>query len=256
MNLITKTGTALDEKKKLRSFGLFECQVCGAKVFKRLDQGQTCKSCGCVKKPDLRGTKFGRLTVKGKISGGQNSKWLCECECGKITVVLRTNLKNKNTLSCGCFAEERHREKVVTHGLSNHRIYNVWRSMVNRCSNPKNIGFDNYGGRGITVCERWKKFENFIEDMGLPEEGLDIDRINNGKGYFKENCRWVTRKQNARNTRKTVKVKWEGKEIALISLAEKYNIKYKCLYKRVHSLGWELSRALNQQNRQEMDDRQ
>jgi len=115
--------------------------------------------------------------------------------------------------------------------------------MINRCEDPNNIMWHRYGGLGITVCPEWHDFENFIRDMGVSEPKKDIDRIDNSKGYSKENCRWVNRSANLRNTSKTVMIEWEGKKKPLIELGEIYGINYKCLYKRIRC-GWSVRDAL------------
>ena len=197
-----------------------------------------------MKRKDLIGQKFGRLTVVSFCGFyNKHTHWNCDCDCGGKAIVTSCNLVRKNTLSCGCIQKERTSQASKKHGLSQHSCYNVWRAMINRCENPKNNGYYRYGGRGINVCERWHKFENFVADMGISAPKKDIDRIDNDQGYSKNNCHWVSRTENSRNTSKTIMLEWEGKILPLITLGEIYGIKYKCLYKRIRS-GWSTRDAL------------
>lgn len=108
-----------------------------------------------------------------------------------------------------------------THGMSGTKEYQCWKSLKNRCHNPKNIQFKDYGGRGITICESWNKFEKFYEDMGKCPDGYQIDRIDNDKGYSKENCRWTTRTINSRNRRSATKHKIDSEELVQQELIDK-----------------------------------
>jgi len=159
-------------------------------------------------KIDLMGQKFGRLIVIGIHSRtDKNLYWLCQCECGKIRrnagYLLRKGIVN----SCGCY----HRDLITKHGDSSHYLpnkkvsteYFSWESMKARCFNPKNQNFCRYGGRGITVCERWKSsYSDFLKDMGRkPFPSATIDRINNDGNYEPSNCRWASKKEQSANKR-------------------------------------------------------
>ena len=152
----------------------------------------------------LAGQKFDRWTVVSiaNITNGR-VRWNCVCDCGNTGTVLGGNLKGGVSRSCGCLHKELTSTMMQTHGMSGSKTHNTWVSMVQRCRNPKCREYSYYGGRGITVCNRWLKFENFLTDMGERPTGTTIDRIDNSKGYFLENCRWATAKQQARNTRTT-----------------------------------------------------
>lgn len=171
-----------------------------------------------MKAIDLTGQKFGRLTVLNKAQskkfpcGQAMSQYLCECDCGQQIVVLVSNLKSGHTKSCGCLQKQLVAERSVTHGMSTTSLYGVWNTMRQRCTNPNNRKYANYGGRGITVCDDWlNSFDSFYAHVSkLPhfdEEGYSLDRINNNGHYEPNNVRWATDKEqqnNKRNNRKAV----------------------------------------------------
>ena len=158
----------------------------------------------------VAGTIFSRWTVLNKTEmRGNYLHHECRCECGTVKFIRKYDLLNGHNKSCGCLSLELTRKRCLTHGhtiggVSGRptKVYSVWISMVARCSNPNLKDYKDYGGRGITVCERWLKFENFLEDMGEPPPGLSIDRLDNDAGYSKGNCAWRTLGQQAKNKRK------------------------------------------------------
>lgn len=156
--------------------------------------------------------KFGRLTVLGLAEKDDRGRSLfeCVCDCGKNVFVVKGNLVSGNTKSCGCLQRDQMATQFLKHGATTNREgkfgYWSWTAMIQRCTNPKHLHFSNYGGRGITVCERWlNSFENFLADMGPRPDGLTIERRNNYLGYFKSNCRWATRKEQMANLRSQTK---------------------------------------------------
>lgn len=127
--------------------------------------------------------------------------------------------------------------------------YRIWQNLRSRCNNHRVPQYKNYGGRGITVCDRWNTFLNFLEDMGLCPPNHELDRTDNNKGYSPDNCRWVTKSQNCRNYRRNVILTMDGISKCLIEWAEEYNISYMMLYKRIIERKWDIKRALTQPHR-------
>lgn len=160
------------------------------------------------KRIDITGQRFGRLVVVGMARKVKYKKlWKTICNCGNKRIVSQENLRSGHTKSCGCYRKEFR----VSHGLSKAPIYSIWRSMKQRCCNEKNQVYKHYGGRGIKICKRWLKFENFHADMNSSyKKGLWIERIDNDKGYCPENCCWETKPNQARNRRGCVKFKGEN----------------------------------------------
>lgn len=135
-------------------------------------------------------------------------------------------------------------EQWTTHGKSKEPTYSVWSGMLNRCRNPNSPKFYSHGGRGITVCDKWLEFEEFYADMGDKPEGCSLDRIDNSKGYCKENCRWATPKQQARNTRANKILTWNDEKLCVAEWAEKLNMSPKLIYQRMAN-GWSVGRTLS-----------
>lgn len=200
---------------------------------------------------DLVNLRFGRLVVVEQAGKNKWNKrlWLCHCDCGEDRVILENRLKSGETRSCKCLQ----RDGVITRNTKhNHakrknksKIYSIWTAMIQRCTNQNSKDYFLYGGRGILVCEHWKQFSNFLEDMGEAPEGCQIDRINNNGDYCKENCHWVTTKQNNRNKRNNHLATHNGKIQCLSAWAEEYGINYKLLWKRICVYNWPIARALD-----------
>ena len=166
---------------------------------------------------DMTGERYGELTVLRKVSRPSNLRdkqtcfWECECSCGNKIVASRKTLVNGKVKRCKACRIQYLKSIAKQHGMAGTRIYRIWHDMIHRCENHKFASYRLYGGRGIQVCNRWKEFSNFYDDMiSSYEDGLQLDRIDNYKGYSKENCRWVTPSQNMRNLRENVYVTWNG----------------------------------------------
>lgn len=134
--------------------------------------------------------------------------------------------------------------KIEMHGSYGTKEYNIWRSMKDRCTNPNNKAYKDYGGRGIMICERWSKFENFIADMGNVPKRYYIDRIDNNGNYEPKNCKWITSKESGNNRRTTLKVFFNGRSQSLKQWCEELSLDYNVIWARVHKLHWDYDRAL------------
>lgn len=177
---------------------------------------------------DLTGRRFGRLVVLYQLteSGPRgHSRWRARCDCGAEQDAFGYKMLHGFKQSCGCARHDTPAHNR-THGMSGTNIFRIWFDMLRRCEDTNNTRYDSYGGRGIEVCERWHKFENFYADVGDRPEGLSLDRIDNDGHYSPENCRWATKKQQARNKRGTRYETAFGRTQALGDWADELGIPY------------------------------
>lgn len=200
---------------------------------------------------DITGEKFSFLTALGLgepfvlSSGRTNQRWWFECECGNIKLIDKQSVINKSAKSCGCMKASMLRAANTIHGKSDTPEAYAWSSMIRRCYNPSCNVYRYYGGRGITVCDRWKhSMESFINDMGpRPEGRYSLDRIDNDKNYELSNCRWATKIAQARNTRANKLIEFNGKTQCVSAWSEELNVPSHLLYDRIRR-GWAFKDAI------------
>lgn len=190
---------------------------------------------------DLSGLRFGRLVVERRVpSITKNSRWRCVCDCGRHSDVSRCNLLRGHTVSCGCYREAVNRK----HGMSDSPEFCCWKSMKQRCHRETHREYPLYGGRGISVCPRWRTcFEAFLLDMGRrPSSAHSIDRIDNDGDYEPSNCRWATSSVQTRNKRTNHIIEWRGEALTLTDWASRLGMYPKTLSTRIER-GWSVERA-------------
>ena len=199
---------------------------------------------------NLIGIKFDRLTViseKGRSKEGY-VLWECKCECGNIVDVKSTNLIKKDTKSYGCLQKEhanRLGQNNATHGLSHVPEYGIWNQMIQRCTNPNQHKHNDYGARGIAVCDRWlNSFENFYADMGpRPSDDHSIDRRDNNGNYEPGNCKWSNAEEQANNRRNNVFYNYNGKLYNALEIDKEFNIDSGTFRRRIDR-GWSVKDAI------------
>lgn len=213
-------------------------------------------SCGHDKhhniKDDISGNKYGELEVIrfNHYGHARSAYYLCKCSCGNYSIARRDGLIHYRTKSCGCLSQQARIDRMTTHGLSDTRFYNIWQHIVDRCTNPQNDEYYNYGGRGITLDPRWLTFENFRDDMYDEyiqktnevgdEKLISIDRKNVNGNYYKENCWWVTWDIQSNNKRNNIHVNLGENSCSLMEAYNKFHnpsLTYACVRDRIMKLG-------------------
>lgn len=203
---------------------------------------------------------FGDLTVIGEEDGpatpGNGAPRLlrCRCKCGTVKLYPLSNVKRGLSKSCGCKRAVRVSQAKTTHGQGTRGKvtpeYRCWSHMIGRCENPTDKAFENYGGRGISVCARWREsFEAFYEDMGPRPDGCSIDRIDVNGNYEPGNCRWATDYTQARNRRNNRLLDWRGRSICLKDAAKEAGLHRSTVERRL-AKGWSVIRALETPGKQ------
>lgn len=183
-----------------------ECGNTKLMTSSALNRAVPSTSCGCgTKAADLTDKIFGRLVVLNRVENNRfgSARWLCRCSCGKEKVIAASHLLNGTTNSCGCLQSDLSSARKLTHGMSRERIYDVHWQMIDRCENPENSSYENYGGRGIKVDPIWRGLESFLSNM--PEgytDNMTIERIDTNKDYSPDNCCWVLKEDQSRNRTK------------------------------------------------------
>ena len=198
------------------------------------------------------GDKFNRWTVINVLppykypNGRERKKYICRCDCGTIRRVDMVSLTRNHSKSCGCLELEEFKKRFTKHGMNGTQEYKCWQNMKNRCYNQKVKQYKDYGGRGITVCERWlNSFENFYADMGvLPSVKHTIERRDNDKGYSPDNCYWATRTEQAQNNRRNVLISFNGDTRNVTEWSHQTGIKAATIRARITVLNWPPEKAL------------
>ena len=200
---------------------------------------------------DLSEKTFGRLSVieySGEQTKSGNLKWKCRCQCGNLLTIASSHLLDGSTQSCGCLSKEVTRDRSIKHGHAIggeiSKTYSSWEAMIARCTRPSINDYKNSGGRGILVCDRWKIFSSFLEDMGERPYGYQIDRIDSNGNYEPTNCRWATTKEQSRNKRSNNRIELNGEIKTLIDWAEQTGIPTDTLWHRIYTSDWTIERAL------------
>lgn len=188
---------------------------------------------------DIVGTKFTRLTVISHADKKHKMKrYLCKCDCGNEKIIYRSSLIQGRSKSCGCLQKQ----LMTTHGKTNTKTFNIWYGMLRRCTDEKHHNFERYSVLGIS--DEWMLFENFLNDMGPQPKGMTIDRIDNNKGYSKDNCRWANVEQQANNRRDNIFITYKGVTKTISQFAHEYGIKPSTLHGRIIISAWSIERAL------------
>lgn len=195
---------------------------------------------------DLTGKRFGRLVVLGyagreRSRGGHSrSMWYCECDCGEPKTLSTGNLTSGNTRSCGCLKTDRNVEYFTTHGMSKTKLYSVWGTMKDRCYSPDSKGYQNYGGRGIEMCQSWKdSFKNFYEwaiKSGY-KDGVTIERKDVNGNYEPDNCCWIPKADQSKNRRNCHYITYHGITKTLSEWSRELHIDRECLRNKEKELG-------------------
>ena len=199
------------------------------------------------KMKDLTGERFGKLTVVSFDNRRNNrTYWKCICDCGGNRIVSNDHLKNGDITDCGCY--KKHIAHWKKHGMYNSRIYRIWSLMKERCYNEKRKDYNNYGGRGIKVCNEWLDSSTFI-DWSLNngyEDDLTLDRIDNNGDYCPQNCRWITAKEQGANKRNNRFITHNDITKTITQWANDNGLSYYVLKKRIDVLGWSFERAITE----------
>lgn len=188
--------------------------------------------------------RFGRLVAIERVGTDKlgNATWLCKCDCGNVKIVNTTCLRRGITRSCGCLAKECR----YVHGKKKTRLYHIWQNMKCRCYNPNNPAYSNYGGRGITICDEWRRNFTAFHDWAMSHgyrDDLSIDRIDNDGSYTPDNCHWATRTEQSQNRRKNHMIEMDGERKILAKWARQYNLNYDTVRSRLKR-GWTPEKAL------------
>lgn len=194
---------------------------------------------------NIVGEKFGRLTVESfsHTDGRRRAQWNCVCDCGSKCIVTGISLRCNHTMSCGCLQDEHLKSGSISHGYTNTPVWKAWRAMRYRCRSKNNDRYMNYAGRGISCCERWNVFENFLQDMGEPPAGYTLERIDVNGNYEPSNCKWITADAQYSNKTTTLFVSFHGGKYSFRDLVKASGIKHMTAYARYRTYGWTAERT-------------
>lgn len=197
-------------------------------------------------KEDVIGNVYGQLTVLDELDqAGRSRRVLCRCSCGVEKPFYLGNLRKGYTTSCGCHRRKVSGSRLTTHGAYGTPTHDAWRRMIHRCYNKSNRQFKDYGGRGISVCERWRaNYPAFLYDMGEIPEGMSLDRIDTDGNYELSNCRWATSKQQNRNRRNNRIITAFGISRCMSEWAEVTGITVGAIHSRIKRR-WTAERAVS-----------
>lgn len=199
---------------------------------------------------DISGVRFGTLVAESRISQSKNGtwKWSVACDCGQKEVVFITQLTSGMKVCCGTCRNEITRKQRTTHGMTKTREYQSWKAMKARCYNPEASHYDQYGGRGIKVCDQWKEsFEQFLKDMGLRPVGTSLERIDCDGDYKPDNCKWATAKEQASNRRNNATIDFNGEVLTVAEWSRRAGISTSTLLWRMRQ-GWSPEKILGTAN--------
>jgi hypothetical protein len=213
-----------------------------------------------MKKLDIKeyiGKKFNRLTILKEMEPTQYSKGmmrnvLCKCDCGNQKVIDLNSVKRNKSMSCGCLNKEIASKNSKTHGLAmlstgvRHPDYDIWIKMKSRCFNKNDKSYKHYGKRGISVCYSWtSSFKTFINDLGWrPSKEYSLERIDYNKNYCPENCKWILKSEQSKNSRRVNKITYQGKEYCLTDFCKEFSFPYSTMRHRVYDLGISIEEAI------------
>ena len=204
---------------------------------------------------ELTGQRFGMLTVVGKDvphrtkSGQSIVKWICKCDCGNTTVVDTSSLRANRVVSCGCYRLKRAKEANTKHGGYKDRLYSIYYKMLGRCNDPRNPSYKNYGQRGIKICKEWQEDYSTFRQWALANgyaDNLSIDRIDVNGNYEPDNCRWADAYMQANNTRKNIRITYNGETHSLSEWGriKPNGLEYETLRSRIRD-GWTIDDAFS-----------
>ncbi len=199
---------------------------------------------------DRTGLKYARLLVVNRAANASetdtNARWHCKCDCGRMSVAYGRDLETGKVKSCGCLSAERN----YKHGAARTKVYRVWIAMRNRCQNPTNPSYKNYGGRGITVDPSWENFAVFSQDMGERPKGHSLERKDNNGPYSKENCIWATSKIQHNNKRTNRFLTAFGRTLTFAQWGDEYGIPWTTIRARIERYGWPIEDAVSRPQQQ------